>query len=494
MLVMINLPIVLAGLPPETGLYTTIIPSIIQAFFSSYPFNPLGPSAVFCLMVGNSLLTCLGALEEVYPEIRADFNSADPWVQYPAIFDLNSLLTFSVGIILAIVTLFNFGRFFDPLIPKNLIAGFTVAAALSVVVSQLKGLFGIKLPTITGTFTIYKSIYAIIDSRATFNLASFMVGMGTIFLIQLQERIEQYIQKNAHWIKHRISYMFGRENDEMLDIDTTKKKEGAFPKVLASVSIVTCIAYFADLKKTFGVSVIGNIESGLPKLQYPWSIFTKIPSKFHWTVISTLVPNFLAIILVTYCTLKSILQAFPYIENSEVSNPSNENITLPENINDTLIARTSSEISIERGEMTTLSISAIACSVFSGFIPATSLSRSAILATQTSASSPLGNTFSGLIIICAVAFLTKIIAQIPRACLSGVVIYALKSTVQKIVVGYEVLKRSIRSKRRDEFEAAFQWIVTFVSVLIFDPSIGLITAILLNLLLKLFLKINNVVF
>jgi MFS superfamily sulfate permease-like transporter len=480
----------LAGLPTASGLYTTIIPTIFQAFLSTYPYNSFGPAAITALMIGNALLGCVRSIEALYPEIKVQTESLNPLDQYPAIFELNSLLTFAAGIVMSLITLFDLGRFFDPLIPDELIAGFTAGGSISVIVSQLKGLFGIKLPSRTGTFTIYYTIKGIIKSLDQANLASFFVGIGTILLIELLGIVEKYVLKNGKYIKRKFSKLIGKEVDNhSVEVEITKQPKSAFPKVLIAIFVITSITYFGNLMESRNVVIIGFIESGFPKIYYPWKIFRQIPLEILLPTLSLRVPNFFAIILVSYCTLKSVLQNFSYSKIDDLDSvhslhkESNSSLQIgPSNMEYALV---------EKGELVTFSVSSIACAFFAGFIPSPSLLRSAILATQTSASSPLANTFSGLIIICAMAFFTKLIALIPLACLSGVIIVALFGTVKKVSNGYLLFQKALERRKYNEFKAAFRWIVTFVFVLVFDPSIGMIIAILSNFFLDCFYKLKK---
>ena len=116
----------LAGLPAHYGLYAAALPPIAAAFFASSPYLQTGPVAL------TSLLT-LGALSAL----------AAPGSQtYVA---LAALLALVVGVARIVVGLVKEGRV-SYLMSRPVLQGFTGAAALLILASQLPGAFGVSPP------------------------------------------------------------------------------------------------------------------------------------------------------------------------------------------------------------------------------------------------------------------------------------------------------------------------------------------------------------
>jgi SulP family sulfate permease len=116
----------LAGLPAHVGLYAAAFPPIAAALFASSPYLQTGPVAL------TSLLT-LGALSTL----------AAPGSQlYLA---LAPLLALVVGVGRIIVGMLREGRV-SYLMSRPVLQGFTVAAALLVIATQLPGALGVAPP------------------------------------------------------------------------------------------------------------------------------------------------------------------------------------------------------------------------------------------------------------------------------------------------------------------------------------------------------------
>ena len=117
---------ILAGLPPEYGLYASIAPLFIYALFGSSRTLAVGPVAIASLMVNS-------ALHET--PLPAHISYVDAAIN----------LAFLVGCFLLALRLLKLGTIVN-FISHSVIAGFTSAAALIIAFSQIKHLFGLSLP------------------------------------------------------------------------------------------------------------------------------------------------------------------------------------------------------------------------------------------------------------------------------------------------------------------------------------------------------------
>lgn len=116
----------LAGLPPQVGLYASIAPVIAYAIFGTSRQLALGPVAIVSLMTA----TTLGKLYE---------QGSD---QYLAAAAVLALLVGAVHLVL------KFGRlgFVTNFLSHSVLVGFTAASAIIIVASQVKHVMGITLP------------------------------------------------------------------------------------------------------------------------------------------------------------------------------------------------------------------------------------------------------------------------------------------------------------------------------------------------------------
>lgn len=115
----------LAQLPAVYGLYSAVVPSALYCLLGTSSSVHMGPVAII------SLLT--GALVSRY----ADQAGSDT----EARLDIAAQCSFSLGVLLCGMALFNMGQFIR-LIPHSVMSAFTTGAAMLIGISQLKTAFG----------------------------------------------------------------------------------------------------------------------------------------------------------------------------------------------------------------------------------------------------------------------------------------------------------------------------------------------------------------
>ncbi len=116
----------LAGLPPQYGLYASILPLALYALLGSSRTLAVGPVAIASLMVNSALSEIALSGPDAY--INAAIN-----------------LSMLVGLILLGLRLLNLGTIVN-FISHSVISGFTSAAALIIAITQLKHLLGVEFP------------------------------------------------------------------------------------------------------------------------------------------------------------------------------------------------------------------------------------------------------------------------------------------------------------------------------------------------------------
>uniref|UniRef100_UPI002FC77B70 SulP family inorganic anion transporter n=1 Tax=Devosia sp. TaxID=1871048 RepID=UPI002FC77B70 len=114
----------LAGLPPEVGLYASVLPLVAYAIFGTSSALAVGPVAVVSLMTA-------AAVGRLAAEGTADYASA-------AI-----LLALLSGVMLTVMGLFRLG-FIANFLSHPVISGFITASGIIIATSQVGGLLGIK--------------------------------------------------------------------------------------------------------------------------------------------------------------------------------------------------------------------------------------------------------------------------------------------------------------------------------------------------------------
>ena len=217
----------LAGLPPEVGLYASIVPPILYAIFGSSKVLAVGPTAVMSLMTA----TTLGAIAEQGSEIY-----------------LASALTLAAmsGVILLSMGLVRLG-FLMNFLSHPVISGFTSAAALIIGFSQLKHLLGMDIPR---SHLINETIGHAVEHAADANLPTVIISVVAIGLLLL-----------ARKPLSQLLTLVG--TPAMLVTPLTK----AGPLVI--VVIGTLVVWRFNLNGSSGVQIVGAIPAGLPNLTLP---------------------------------------------------------------------------------------------------------------------------------------------------------------------------------------------------------------------------------
>jgi len=117
----------LAGLPPIFGIYASILPPIIAAFFVSSPYLQTGPVAMTCLLT-------FGALASFAAPMSAEYIA------------LAALLALMVGVVRVLIG-FSRSGYIAYLMSQPVIAGFTAAAAALIIATQIPTFLGVE-PTV----------------------------------------------------------------------------------------------------------------------------------------------------------------------------------------------------------------------------------------------------------------------------------------------------------------------------------------------------------
>ena len=131
---------ILAGLPPQLGLYSSILPPALYALFGTSRTLSVGPVSIAAIMIASALSA---------PEISALGNP----VESTLILSAESGLIMLSMAVLRLGVLVNF-------ISHPVLAGFTSGAALLIIGSQIPQLFGLKMPTCSTDLACYSQYFS----------------------------------------------------------------------------------------------------------------------------------------------------------------------------------------------------------------------------------------------------------------------------------------------------------------------------------------------
>ncbi|MBD2857626.1 sulfate permease [Spongiibacter sp. KMU-158] len=215
----------LAGLPPEVGLYASITPLVAYGIFGSSRTLAVGPVAVASLMTASAA----GAI--------ADAGSAS----YLAAAVLMAAMS---GLFLLIMGLLKMG-FLANFLSHPVIAGFITASGILIATSQLKHMLGIKAHG-ENLLQIVQSIIAHIGDT---NLYTVMVGVPVLAFL--------------FWVRSGLKPLLVKAGLSDFSASMLSKTGPVFGVVGTSIA-----AYVWNLGE-HGVSLVGEVPTGLPGFVMP---------------------------------------------------------------------------------------------------------------------------------------------------------------------------------------------------------------------------------
>jgi len=199
----------LAGLPPATGLYASILPLLAYAIFSTSPQLIVGASAAAAALVASAIAPLAGG---------------DP-SQYLA---MTMMLTLLVGLICIVASFLRLGAIAD-FLSKPILVGFMNGLSLSIVLGQMGPLFGISLES-TGFFP---RAHEFLVSLPRTHLPTLGVGMLSLSALLAAQRHLPRI-----------------------------------PAALVAMAVAALVAQLLRFERA-GVAMIGVVPGGLPELSIP---------------------------------------------------------------------------------------------------------------------------------------------------------------------------------------------------------------------------------
>jgi len=215
----------LAGLPPEMGLYASILPLIVYAVFGTSRALAVGPVAVVSLMTA-------AAAGAVAAEGTAGFVVAA------------GLLAFLSGVFLLGLGILRLG-FIANFLSYPVVTGFITASGLLIAASQIKHLLGI--PASGGT--LYGIALSLAGGLPETNPITLAIGLAVLaFLLWVRSRMKRSLM--ALGVGPRLA-------------DAMAK---AGPVVAVAITIL--IAWSFDLADR-GVALVGDVPPGLPPFTLP---------------------------------------------------------------------------------------------------------------------------------------------------------------------------------------------------------------------------------
>lgn len=225
----------IAGLPPEYGLYTAMVPPVIAAVFGSCMVMVSGPTTAISAVVFSALA---GVAEPGSPE----------FVQRAI------LLALLVGVIQLLLALVRAGRLAG-FVSHSVMVGFTAAAALLIAVSQLGPALGLPSTEAHGILDRFRSV---VERMHLFDPAA-VISAGFTFATVVLFRI--FLPR---WPGFLIGIFFGTLSVQAMgDYAANLQYVGSLPSAFPTFSLPMFAAtdLTGMMESAFAIALIGLLEA-----------------------------------------------------------------------------------------------------------------------------------------------------------------------------------------------------------------------------------------
>ena len=213
----------LAGLPPEVGLYASILPIVAYALLGSSMTLAVGPVAVASLMTASALqpLASAGSAEYVALAVQLSIIS---------------------GVMLLAFGALRLG-FLAYFLSHPVISGFITGSAVLIAVGQLKYILGVK---VAGS-NVLEILLGLARALPQTRPVTVVIGVASLLFLLLARRYLAPV---------------------LTRLGVPAKAADLMAKLAPMVVVIasTAVVGLFKLNETAGVSVVGNVPQGLPQL------------------------------------------------------------------------------------------------------------------------------------------------------------------------------------------------------------------------------------
>ena len=212
----------LAGLPPEVGLYSSILPLIGYALIGSSGSLAVGPVAVLALMTGATI---------------ADVSATHG---YSAI-EVSITLALLSGLILFAMGLLRMG-FIVNFISRSVTEGFVTASAILIAFSQLKHIFAVDVEG----HNLYSIASSLLSNMQSSHIPTLILGAAVLCVLLMTSPVLQLLSNKLKLGKHFLVFT---------------------PRLAPAVMVIITILliHFTALGE-MDIKTVGFIPNGIPRL------------------------------------------------------------------------------------------------------------------------------------------------------------------------------------------------------------------------------------
>ncbi|XP_076870621.1 solute carrier family 26 member 6, like 1 isoform X2 [Brachyhypopomus gauderio] len=398
----------LASLPLVYGLYSSFYPALVYFFFGSSRHISVGTFTILSIMVG-------GVTERLGPDVNFLINNETEEVNITARdlyrVQVAAATTVLAGSIQVILGLLHFG-FVGTYLSEPLVRAYTSAAAVHAVVAQIKNIFGVSPSRFSGPLSLIYTLVDVCRLLPNTHLPTLVVSVLSIIVLFTAKEINNRCRKR-------------------LPVPV--------PVELIVIVLGTLISFYAHLNKTYEISVVGEIPSGI-----------QAPTVPNTSIFREVVVDAFALAIVGYAISVSLGKTFALKHGYKIDSSQ---------------------------ELVALGLSNAVSGFFQCFSVCASMSRSLIQET-TGGRTQMAGVTSSVIVLVTMLKLGPLFQELPKAVLAAIVFVNLKGMFKQ----YTDIVTLWRSNKMD----LLVWLVTWVSTVLFNLDMGLAASISFTILTVIF--------
>ncbi|NXG70339.1 S26A9 protein, partial [Baryphthengus martii] len=231
----------LANLPPVNGLYSSFFPLVTYLFLGGIHQMVPGTFAVISIIVGNVCHELAPESDFQYFNHTTNETSVNTTALEAARLEISATLACLTAVIQLCLGFVQFG-FVAIYLSESFIRGFMTAAGLQILISVLKYVFGLTVPSYTGPLAIVYTFIDICKGLPKTNVASLVYALVSAVLLMIVKELN-------------LKYM--------------KKIRMPIPTEIIIVIVATAISGSFNMPEKYGMPVVGKISMGFPAPTLP---------------------------------------------------------------------------------------------------------------------------------------------------------------------------------------------------------------------------------
>jgi MFS superfamily sulfate permease-like transporter len=189
------------------------------------------------------------------------------------------MLNYSVLKIYYIINHSFLGTFIaDHLLPDSLISGLTTAAAFHIATSQIKGFFGISIPSYTGSWNLFETWYYFLSHVTETHWPTALVGFGTVFILLLTKHLNDRLTRVSTETRYNVQHDSAVGTEQLPAMSSQRPPTRCqlpfpIPDNLLAIAVAAIVVWLANqyFLSSHPIRIIGSIPSGLPTPILPWT-------------------------------------------------------------------------------------------------------------------------------------------------------------------------------------------------------------------------------